>query len=116
MANALKTGEKEEVEQAKADLAAFSVETGQRSKSRNLKPLKTLLPLVFKHKTKVIMALIALLAAAGAMLAIPLAVRRVVDNGFSSQTTQFVDQYFGMMLVVVGVLALASASRYYFVT
>jgi len=116
MANALKTGEKEEAEQAKADLAAFSVETGQRSKSRNLKPLKTLLPLVFKHRAKVTMALIALLAAAGAMLAIPLAVRRVIDHGFLAQTTQFVDQYFGMMLVVVGVLALASACRYYFVT
>ena len=116
MANALKTSENEEHEQAQADLVAFSVETGQRSKSRNLKPLKYLLPMVLKHKAKVIMALIALMAAAGAMLAIPLAVRRVVDHGFSSSTTQFVDQYFGMMLVVVGVLALASASRYYFVT
>ena len=116
MANALKTGEKEEEKQAQADLAAFTIDTGQRSKSRNLKPLKHLLPLVFKHKAKVIMALIALLAAAGAMLAIPLAVRRVVDHGLLAQTTQFVDQYFGMMLVVVAVLALASASRYYFVT
>jgi len=116
MANALKTSENDDAKQAKADLAAFSVETGQRSKSRNLKPLKHLLPLVFKHRAKVIMALIALLAAAGAMLAIPLAVRRVIDNGFSSETTQFVDQYFGMMLVVVAVLALASACRYYFVT
>ena len=116
MAKALKAGENKADKQAQADLAAFSVETGQRSKSRNLAPLKHLLPLVFKHRIKVIMALVALLAAAGAMLAIPLAVRRVIDNGFSSETTQFVDQYFGMMLVVVGVLALASACRYYFVT
>ena len=105
-----------ETEQAKADLAAFTTDTGQRAKSRNLAPLRTLLPLVFRHKAKVAMALIALLAAAGAMLAIPMAVRRVVDHGFTTATTQFVDQYFGMMLVVVGVLALASASRYYFVT
>ena len=116
MATALKSRQNDDEKQAKADLAAFSVETGQRSKSRNLKPLKHLLPLVFRHRSKVIMALVALLAAAGAMLAIPLAVRRVIDNGFSSETTQFVDQYFGMMLVVVAVLALASASRYYFVT
>ncbi len=116
MANALKTSENDEQKQAQADLAAFSVETGQRAKSRNLTPLKHLMPLVLKHRSKVIMALIALLAAAGAMLAIPLAVRRVIDKGFSTEATQFVDQYFGMMLVVVGVLALASASRYYFVT
>ncbi len=103
-------------DQAKADLAAFATNTGQRAKSRNLAPLKTLLPMVLKHKSKVIMALIALLAAAGAMLAIPVAVRRVVDHGFTAETSQFVDQYFGMMLVVVAVLALASASRYYFVT
>ncbi len=116
MAEALKAGENDDDKQAKADLAAFSVDTGQRSKSRNLTPLKHLLPLVFKHRAKVIMALVALLAAAGAMLAIPLAVRRVIDNGFSAETTQFVDQYFGMMMVVVAVLALASACRYYFVT
>jgi ATP-binding cassette subfamily B protein len=116
MANALKNNEEHEDDQAKADLIAFSNENNQRKKSRNLLPLKHLLPLVFKHRGRVIAALIALLAAAGAMLAIPLAVRRVIDHGFSAVTTQFIDQYFGMMMAVVAVLALASASRYYFVT
>ncbi len=108
--------EKKINDQAHADLAAFSSDTGRRAKSRNLAPLKTLLPMIFKHRAKVFFALVALIAAAGSMLAIPLAVRRVVDHGFTAETSQFINQYFGMMMVVVAVLALASASRYYFVT
>lgn len=102
--------------QAQADLAAFATDTGQRGKSRNLKPLLGLVRLVTRHKVRVAMAVIALVAAAGAMLVIPIAVRRVVDHGFTATTSQFVDQYFGMMMAIVAVLAIASASRYYFVT
>ena len=102
--------------QAKADLAAFSGDNDQRAKSRDLKPLRSLLPLVTRHKGKLIAAFISLVVAAGATLAVPLAVRRVIDHGFTASTTQFVNDYFGMMMGVVAVLALASASRYYFVT
>lgn len=116
MANGMESRDKSEQEQARSDLAAFASENTPRAKSRNLTPLKRLLPLVFRHKWRVAGAGIALVVAAGAMLAIPIAVRRVIDHGFGSQTTQFVDQYFGMMLVVVGVLSIASAARYYFVT
>ena len=87
-----------------------------RAKSKNLKPLAGLLPFLMAYRGKVIMALLALLLAAGAMLAIPLAVRRVMDHGFGNANAVFVNQYFGMMLVVAGMLALGSAARYYYVT
>jgi ATP-binding cassette subfamily B protein len=88
----------------------------RRAGSRNLRPLARLLPYLLRHRGKVVAAMVALLAAAGATLAVPLAVRRVIDHGFSAENAEFVNQYFAMMLVVAGVLALASAARYYFVT
>ena len=87
-----------------------------REKSRTLKPLASLMPLVMRHRARVAAAIVALVVAAGATLAVPLAVRRVIDHGFSAANAQFVDQYFAMMLLVVAILAMASAGRYYFVT
>jgi ATP-binding cassette, subfamily B, bacterial len=88
----------------------------RRSKSRNLRPLVGLVPLVLRYRTKLALALASLLLAAAAMLAIPLAVRRVIDYGFTAENAGFVNQYFAMMLVIVALLAAGSAGRYYFVT
>lgn len=61
-------------------------------------------------------ALGALLAAALATLALPVAVRRMIDFGFAEDHAGLVDQYFGVLVAVAAVLALASACRYYLVT
>ena len=44
-----------------------------------------------------------------------LAVRRVVDHGFSDDAGGLIDAYFAMLIVVVGALAVASALRHYLV-
>jgi ATP-binding cassette subfamily B protein len=84
--------------------------------SRSLKPLAALMPFATAHKGRILGAFVALVASAGATLAIPIAVRRLIDHGFSSDHPHMVDQYFGAMLAVVAVLAVASAARYWFVT
>src|ERR1044072_3617555 len=61
-------------------------------------------------------AFVALLVAALATLAVPLAVRRMIDFGFSAERIGLIDQYFSMMIAVAGVLAVASAARFYLVT
>ena len=53
--------------------------------------------------------------ASAATLVVPLAVRRMVDFGFSDSNAGFIRVYFLGMLGVVAVLALASGARYYFV-
>jgi ATP-binding cassette subfamily B protein len=58
-------------------------------------------------------ALVALVAAAGAMLVLPLALRRMIDLGFSGIEPELVDVYFGTLVGVGAVLALASAARFY---
>ena len=88
----------------------------RREKSRNLRPLMQLVPYVTRYKGRVLCAFIALLFASLATLAVPLALRRIVDLGFSAENVEFIDNYFAMMIVIAAVLALASSARFYFVT
>src|SRR2546421_1369530 len=81
-----------------------------------VRPLLALLPYVMRYRGQVIGALVALLVAAAATLAVPLAVRRMIDFGFSAERIGLIDQYFAVMIAVAGVLAAASALRYYLVT
>lgn len=88
----------------------------RRSRSADIRPLKLLLPLLARYRLIIAGAAIALLAAAGATLVVPVAIRRVVDHGFTAQSAALVDNYFAVMILVVAVLAVASSLRYYFVT
>ncbi|MEX0751706.1 MAG: ABC transporter transmembrane domain-containing protein [Xanthobacteraceae bacterium] len=89
---------------------------GPEPAARRLKPLALLLPYVARYRSRAIGALAALIVAALATLAVPLAVRRMIDIGFSAANTSLIDNYFTVMIAVVAVLALASAARFYLVT
>ena len=81
-----------------------------------VRPLLALLPYVMRYRGRVFAALAALLVAATATLIVPLAVRRMIDYGFSPERIGLIDQYFAVMIAVAAVLAGASAARYYLVT
>ena len=85
----------------------------EANQRRSLRPLATLVPYMFLHKGMVALALAALIVSAGAMLALPLGVRRMIDFGFSNENPDLIDQYFAMMLVIGLVLAIASSTRFY---
>lgn len=87
-----------------------------RPAGKSLKPLGRFLPLLRRYRLSMLLAGLALVVAAAATLVVPLAVRRVIDHGFSAEGSTLINQYFAVMLLVVGVLALASASRFYLVT
>ncbi|WP_419908743.1 ABC transporter transmembrane domain-containing protein [Hoeflea sp.] len=80
-----------------------------------LRPLARLFPYALRYRRLVAGAVVALVLAAAATLVLPLAVRRMIDNGFSDADVGFINNYFTMLLVIAVVLALASAMRYYFV-
>ena len=88
-------------------------ENGARPRFR---PLIALLPYVLRYPGRFMAALLALFAAALATLAIPLAVRRMIDLGFGAGAGGTINQYFLAILGVVAILAIASAVRYYLVT
>jgi len=80
-----------------------------------LRPLRRVFPYVLRYPVLVVAALISLTVAAGTTLMLPLAVRRMIDHGFSNADTNFVANYFYMLIAIAAILALASACRYYFV-
>ncbi len=82
---------------------------------RSVKPLRRMLPFLARYKLLVLGALVSLVAAATTTLMVPIAVRRMVDNGFSTDNTTFINNYFGMLVVLALMLALASGMRYFFV-
>ena len=82
---------------------------------RSLKPLRKLFPYLLRYKGLVAGALVFLVLAAGTTLTLPLAVRRMIDHGFSAADSTLIANYFSMLIVIACVLALASACRYYFV-
>jgi ATP-binding cassette subfamily B protein len=81
-----------------------------------LRPLRLLVPFVMRYRGRAAAAVVALLVAAVTTLVVPVAVRRMIDFGFDAEHIGLIDQYFGVMIAVAAVLALASASRYYLVT
>src|ERR1700750_2322378 len=86
------------------------------AKSRaRLRPLLALAPYVARYRWRAILALISLTIAAITTLVVPIAVRRMIDFGLTPQGIAMINNYFSVMIAVVGVLALASASRYYLV-
>ena len=81
-----------------------------------LKPLSRLMPYVARYRGRALAALAALIVAACTTLIVPIAVRRMIDFGFSDKAVELIDSYFAVMVVVVAVLAVSSALRYYLVT
>ncbi|MGH1349789.1 MAG: ABC transporter transmembrane domain-containing protein [Methyloligellaceae bacterium] len=88
-----------------------TITVGARSKS--IRPLLTLQPYIFRYKLMLIGAGVALLAAALSTLVLPVGARYIIDMGFSTQSTQFIDDYFFLMVLLGAVLAVSSAARYY---
>lgn len=94
------------------------MKTPEKTKSRDkpgVRPLAKIFPYLARYKSHVIGALIFLTIAAVTTLTLPLAVRRMIDHGFSASDTVFIDNYFYMLIAISAILALSSAGRYYFV-
>jgi len=73
------------------------------------------MPYIARYRHLVIGAVISLAIAACTTLTLPMAVRRMIDHGFSNSDSGFINTYFTMLMVLAIILALASAARYYFV-
>ena len=96
--------------------SSASPSPASETKRVRLAPLRFLWPYALRYKARLAAAFVAMLAATGATLAVPMAVRRMIDHGFGPENAGFIDTYFAMLVVVAGCLAVASASRLYLVT
>jgi ATP-binding cassette, subfamily B, bacterial len=83
--------------------------------TRSLKPLVRLTPYLRRYRHQITLALLALIIASVATLLVPIAVRRIIDHGFTTANATLVNQYFSVMIAVVLLLAVSSAIRFYYV-
>ncbi len=86
-----------------------------RPASRNLSALSPLFGFLRPHTGRLALAAVALVAAAGAVLAFGLVIREVVDSGLGSGSEAALDRSLGLFLVVVSLMAVAVGARVYLV-
>jgi ATP-binding cassette, subfamily B, bacterial len=85
-------------------------------RSKDLRPLLNLLPYLKLYLRQIVYALIALVIASASTLVVPLAVRRILDQGFNAANIELINSYFLGMIGVVVVMAASSAIRFYYVS
>lgn len=83
-----------------------------RQKGDTIGPLRHVARFLRPYRLRAVSALICLVIAAGAVLAVGQALRRVVDFGFGADGA-VLDQYFLALLGIVALLAAATYGRYY---
>src|SRR5437667_1481773 len=93
-----------------AQLTQSPVKTGAK-----LRPLLALAPYIVRYRARAILAFVSLTVAAITTLVVPIAVRRMIDFGFTPEGIAMINSYFSVMIAVVAVLAGASAARFYLV-
>lgn len=88
----------------------------KRGRSTDLRILARLWPYVWRRPADLAAAVFFLLLAAAASLSITGGARLLVDRGFGSGRAEGIDRWFLLLAAIAGVMAVASACRFYFVT
>jgi ATP-binding cassette subfamily B protein len=87
-----------------------------RPKAKSLNPLRSLWPFLAPYRATLVAALAALLTAAAAMLALPVALRQLIDHGLSANDASTINRYFVGFLGAAVVYGAFAALRFYLVT
>ena len=92
------------------------MDSEERPKARSLRPLATLWPFIRRYRGTLVAALAALVVAAVAMLALPVALRYLIDRGFADGDIGTINRYFAWFLAAAVVFGGFAALRYYLVS
>src|SRR3954449_10934960 len=89
-----------------------------RPKGRSVRNLRMVWCFTSRYPGHIAIAALALLVAAGATSGVPYAFKLIIDKGFGAgaATTWAIGRWFEYLLLLVGVMAIATAVRYYFVS
>ena len=94
---------------------AIEQEASRREPTRNVGALQRLVPYLLRNPWQLVGAAFFLLLATAATLVVPMAVRGIINYGFSPENVEIINNYFLAMLGVAAVLGIASAMRAFFV-
>ena len=87
-----------------------------RPANKDIRQLARILGFLAPYRRQVAIALVALVVAAGCVLVLGQGLRRVIDGGFSSGDAGLLDSALGALLVVIVTMAIATYTRFYFVS
>jgi ATP-binding cassette subfamily B protein len=87
-----------------------------RPKAKSLRPLRALVPYLKPYRGVIVAALAALLVASAAMLALPIALKDLIDRGMSEGNAATINRYFLVFLGAAIVFGVFAALRFYIVT
>jgi ATP-binding cassette subfamily B protein len=87
-----------------------------RPRAKSLRPLRALLPFLAPHRAILFGALAALLVAAAAMLAVPAALRQLIDHGLATANSAVLNRYLFGFLAAAVAFGVFAALRFYLVT
>jgi ATP-binding cassette subfamily B protein len=87
-----------------------------RPKGKSLKPLRALAPYLAPHWRVLAVALGALLVAAAAQLALPIALRFLIDEGLAVRDAATINRYFIAFLAAAVIFGAFAALRFYLVS
>src|SRR5256885_17139383 len=89
-----------------------------RPKGRNVRSLRMVWGFASRYPGHIAIAALALLVAAAATSGVPYAFKLIIDKGFGAgaATSWAIGRWFEYLLLLVGVMAIATAVRFYFVS
>ena len=90
--------------------------TPARPKGRNISSLNMIWRFARHYPGRIAVAALALVVAAAATSGVPWAFKLIIDKGFASGSTAGIARWFEYLLMLVVVMALATATRFYFVS
>jgi ATP-binding cassette subfamily B protein len=88
----------------------------RRQRRRDLRPLASLAPFIAAHWKDAATSACFLVISSAASLVLPLILRLLIDQGISAHTAGALNHYFLIAAADAGVLALATAGRFFFIT
>ncbi len=88
----------------------------ERPATKDIRQLARILGFLSPYRRQMAIALVALVVAAGCVLVLGQGLRRVIDGGFSSGDAALLDSALVALLVVIVVMAIATYTRFYFVS
>jgi ATP-binding cassette, subfamily B, bacterial len=96
----------------------MAINSGNRPKGRSVRSLRMVWSFATRYPGHIAVAALALLVAAAATNSIPWGFKFVIDKGFGTgaSNARAIAPWFELLLAIVGVLAIATAVRYYFVS
>jgi ATP-binding cassette subfamily B protein len=87
-----------------------------RPKGKSLKPLAAVSPFIRPYRHVLILAALFLLIAAVAQLALPIAFKRLIDDGLALRDAATINRYFLLFLSAAVLFGIFAALRFYMVT